>query len=155
MAIDANGNIYVTNRCTNAVTIYAKGSRGDAAPIAIIGGPNTGLYAPAGIAVDSSGKIYVAAYPFTGGGTQVGSVFIYPALGSSTGLLNEAPIATISGSTTGLSQPEGIALDSSRKIYVTGYNTNTGYQSVSVYPALASSAPGCSTRPQSPPSAGT
>ncbi|MGA7618493.1 NHL repeat-containing protein [Candidatus Binatus sp.] len=139
VAIDANGNIYVTNRCTNAVTIYAKGSSGDAAPIAIIGGPNTGLYAPAGIAVDSSGKIYVAAYPFTGGGTQVGNVFIYPALGSSTGLLNEAPIATISGSTTGLSEPYGIALDSSRNIYVTGYNTNTGYQSVSVYPALGSS----------------
>ncbi len=142
MAIDTNGNIYVTNRCTNTVTIYANGSEGDAAPTAIIGGPNTGLYAPAGIAVDSGGKIYVAAYPFAGGGTQVGSVFIYPALGSSTGLLNEAPIATISGSTTGLSQPEGIALDASGKIYVTGYNTNTGFESVSVYPALSSSGTG-------------
>ncbi len=142
VAIDTNGNIYVTNRCTNTVTIYANGSEGDAAPTAIIGGPNTGLYAPAGIAVDSGGKIYVAAYPLAGGGTQVGSVFIYPALGSSTGLLNEAPIATISGSTTGLSQPEGIALDASGKIYVTGYNTNTGFESVSVYPALSSSGTG-------------
>ena len=139
VAIDTNGIIYVTNRCTNTVTIYAKESEGDAAPIAIIGGPNTGLYAPAGIAVDSSGKIYVAAYPLAGGGTQIGSVFVYPALSSSgTGLLNEAPIATISGSTTGLSEPYGIALDSSRNIYVTGYNTNTGFESVSVYPALGS-----------------
>ncbi len=46
------------------------------------------------------------------------SVFVYPALGSSTGLLNKAPIATISGSKTGLDIPAGIAVDSSGNIYV-------------------------------------
>ena len=38
--------------------------------------------------------------------------------GSSTGPLNEAPIATISGPTLSLSYRQGIALDSSRNIYV-------------------------------------
>ena len=127
VAIDANGNIYVTNPCTNTVTIYAKGSNGDAAPIAIIGGSNTGLNAPAGIALDSSGKIYVADYAFTGGDSS-GDVFVYPALGSSTGLLNEAPIATISGSNTGLSESSTASRwIPAGNIYVADYGTNTGY----------------------------
>src|ERR1700683_1646459 len=46
-------------------------------------------------------------------------VLVYPALGSNSGLLDEAPIATISGSNTGLMEPYGIALDSAGKIYVT------------------------------------
>ena len=128
MAFDPSGNIYVTNSNSQGVgtiTIYAKGSNGDATPIAIIGGSNTGLQFPQGIALDSSGKIYVADFGAT-------SVFVYPALGSSTGLLNEAPTATIS---RGLRIPVGIALDSSGKIYV----TDDLAESVFVYPALGSS----------------
>jgi sugar lactone lactonase YvrE len=108
-AIDATGNIYVTNG-NDTITIYAAGSKGDAAPTAVIGGSNTGLSSPAGIALDSSRNIYVA--------DGSGSVFVYPPVGSSTGLLNESPTATISGSNTGLIYPQGIALDSSRNIYV-------------------------------------
>ena len=111
VAIDASGNIYATNACTNAITIYTAGSKNDAAPIAVIGGSNTGLSDPAGIALDSSGNIYVAD-----AGTA--SVTVYAPLGSRTGPLNVAPTATISGSNTGLSYPQGIAVDSSGKIYV-------------------------------------
>ena len=99
VAIDANGNIYATNPCNNTITIYAKGSNGDAAPIAIIGGSNTGLNFPKGIALDSSGKIYVTNCRLNG---STSAVLVYAALGSSNGLLNEAPIATITGSNTGL-----------------------------------------------------
>ncbi|MGO9697393.1 MAG: NHL repeat-containing protein [Mycobacterium sp.] len=127
-AVDASGNIYAINACTNTVTIYAKGSKGDAAPIAVIGGSNTGLTYPFGIALDSNRDIYVANY-------NSASVTIYPPLGSSTGLLNEAPIATISGGNTGLAGPLGIALDSSRNIYV----ADVGATSVFVYPPLGSS----------------
>ncbi len=128
VAVDKNGNIYATNLCTRTITIYTEGSKGNAAPIAIIGGSNTGLSSPEGIAVDSGGNIYVADL-------GAASLFVYPPLGSSTGSLNEAPTATISGSNTGLNAPVGIALDSSRNIYVADANGN----SVLVYPPLGSS----------------
>ncbi len=111
-AVDANGNIYVTNPISMSVTIYAKGSNGNVAPFATIGGSNTGLNFPEGIALDSSGKIYVTNCPGCNGDAGTPSITVYAALGSSTGLLNVAPIATITGSNTGLMSPEGIAVDS-------------------------------------------
>ncbi len=55
IALDASGNIYVTNQCCSrkqtSVKIYAAGARGNAVPINIISGPNTGLNGPVGIAI--------------------------------------------------------------------------------------------------------
>jgi len=133
MAFDAIGNIYVTNQ-VGTITIYAAGTNGDIAPIAIIAGSNTGLESPEGIALDSYGNIYVADDGPSGNGPS--SVFVYPPLAvSGTGTLNETPIATISGLATGLSAPTGIALDSSRNIYV----ADNFADSVFVYPPLGSS----------------
>ena len=111
-AVDANGNIYVTNPFTMSVTIYAKGSNGNVTPFATIGGSNTGLNFPEGIALDSSGNIYVTNCAGCNGNSGTPSITVYSALGSSTGFLNEAPTATITGSNTGLMSPEGIAVDS-------------------------------------------
>ncbi len=142
IALDSSGKIYVADDGLDrdgpgSVFVYAAlgSSTGllNEIPTATIGGSNTGLQRPAGIALDSSGKIYVADDGLDGDGP--GSVFVYPALGGSTGLLNETPTATISGSTTGLTYPEGIALDSSSKIYVADEDA----ASVFVYPALGSS----------------
>ena len=128
IALDSSRNIYVADDSAASVFVYpALGSSTgllNEAPTATISGSNTGLNTPYGIALDSSGNIYVAD-------TLAASVFVYPPLGSSTGLLNEAPTATISGSNTGLSYPEGIALDSSSNIYVADNSAN----SVLVYPA--------------------
>ena len=127
VATDAAGNIYATNECSNTITVYATGSNGNTAPLAIIGGSNTGLNDPQGIALDSSGNIYVVDL-------GAASVLVYPALGGSTGLLNESPTATISGTNTGLSLPIGIAVDSSANIYVADLRA----ASVFVYPPLGS-----------------
>jgi sugar lactone lactonase YvrE len=137
IALDSNRNIYVTgfnanNGFTAAVFVYPPlgGSTGllNEAPTATIGGTDTGLTNPWGIALDPTGNIYAADF-------SAASVLVYPALGSSTGPLNEAPTATISGSDTGLINPVGIALDSTRNIYVADF----GATSVFVYPPVGSS----------------
>ncbi len=122
IAVDSSGKIYVANEgsyrtLVGTVTVYSAGSNGNVAPIATISGSKTGLAEPQGIAVDSSGKISVAGFD----SSEHPSVWVYPALGSSTGMLNEAPIATIAGSNTGLSFPQGIAVDSSGNIYVADF----------------------------------
>ncbi len=111
LTLDGMGNIYVANfergPCgpSGSVTVYAQGASGDIAPIFSIGGDKTGLNGPLGIALDSSGKIYVA--------NQQNSVTVYAAGAHG----NVAPIQKID--TPGFS-PYGIALDSSGNIYVSG-----------------------------------
>ncbi len=132
IALDGQGHIYVAN-FANLVTEYASGSSGDAAPIASLSGAATQLAAPTGIAIDASGKIYVTN--LIGGASAAGSITIY-APGSSG---NSAPSATIAGTNTGLSGPEGIALDAAGRIYVAnlvGGSSGTG--SITVYPSGSS-----------------
>jgi len=57
---------------------------------------------PEGVAVDASGKIYVAN---AGRGS---SITVYAA--NPSGTLNEAPLATITGTNTGLNVASGIAV---------------------------------------------
>jgi hypothetical protein len=115
VAQDSSGNIYVVNDKPASVVVYSAGSTGDATPIATISGSNTGLSFPFGIAVDSSDNIYV-----TDGGDSScdgpARVFIYSA--GSTG--NVPPIAT--NSSSAMSCPMGITLDSSANIYVADGN---------------------------------
>src|SRR5271163_319799 len=114
IARDASGRIYLANAPTNTVTVYAANANGNVAPIAVIGGSNTMLASPTRIALDANGKIYVlndVEY-------RKGSITVYPPLETSTGILNEAPIATITGSKTLLDRPASIALDSDGDIYV-------------------------------------
>ncbi|MGH7813814.1 MAG: choice-of-anchor D domain-containing protein [Candidatus Binataceae bacterium] len=128
VAVDSGGKIYATNcgtACSGSgnpasVTVYPAGSNGNTAPGATISGAATGLNSPFGIALDSSGNIYVTNYGAT-------SVTIYPA--GSNG--NVTPGATISGAVTELNGPGGIALDSSGNIYVVNGNA----PSVTVYAA--------------------
>jgi 6-phosphogluconolactonase (cycloisomerase 2 family) len=103
VALDSNDNIYVADFSAASVTVYAAGSDGDAAPLATISGGNTGLQGPCGIALDSSNNIYVSD-------EDAASLFVYPALGSSTGTLNESPNASISGAFTELGEPQFVAI---------------------------------------------
>ena len=117
LALDAAGNIYVTNdRASNSITVYPAGSKGDVAPKAIISGSNTGLATPRGIAIDSSGNIYVAnasdgvvidgVEEDNGSETGPATITVYPP--GSNG--NVKPIATITGPLTSLAHPEGMAI---------------------------------------------
>jgi len=120
LALDASGNMYVTNQAgtiaagPDSVTIYAAGKFGNVAPIGIITGSHTGLKRPHGIGIDAEGKIYVSNDGSGGdistddgsddGGIDTVTVYAPGSRGDA------APIATISGSLTGLKKPGGLAV---------------------------------------------
>jgi sugar lactone lactonase YvrE len=128
-AIDSSGNIYVTDLGANSVDIFAAGATGNVAPTKTISGTNTGLCRPSGIALDSTGKIYVSNQ-YSEEETCTGYTITVYAAGA-TG--NATPIQTISGANTGLDEPNGLALDSNNNIYVANEDSST----VTVYAATA------------------
>jgi 6-phosphogluconolactonase (cycloisomerase 2 family) len=125
IALDTDGNMYVTNFSGYSVTVYAAGANGNAAPIRTITSQFTStlnLVQPVGIALDAYGNVYVA-----NSGISTVAVFAAGANG------NVAPIRTISGSNTNLNDPTGIALDASGNIYV----ASAVNKSIDVYAAGA------------------
>lgn len=149
IATDSRGNLYVANSAGGphghgSITIYLTSSKGNVAPRATISGTSssdkTGLSSPSGIALDWNGRLYVANV--TGGPDGNGSITVYPAASSG----NVIPIATISDNPrcapcdkTGLGSPQGVALDSSGKIYVANVNGGAAnHGSVTIYPTLGS-----------------
>ena len=136
LALDGSGNIYVAieESSNNSIVVYAGDASGTlpGAPFATISGSNTGLFAPTVVALDASGKIYETSPITQGLGPE--SVLVYATITNGGG--NEAPLATITGSNTGLRGASGIAIDPSGKIYVVNYATGTGAGgSVNVYAA--------------------
>ena len=121
LATDSALNLYVLNsngglNRRGIITVYSPTADGNVAPIRTIANdgsePKTHFASPAGLALDSAGKIYVTNDGSIGGDSD--SITIYAA-GSSG---NVAPLATIAGSNTGLKLPQGIAIDSNGRIYV-------------------------------------
>jgi len=95
LAIDSNNLLYVANSTTATIDIFPSGS---GTMQAQIGGSNTGLIAPATVAVDASFNVYVFDAK-----TDTISEFAAGATG------NVAPIRTISGSNTGLGGGNGFS----------------------------------------------
>src|SRR5262252_6186176 len=121
--IPPSRQIYVVNSDSRNVTAYPAASSGDVAPsgeatpIRVIKGDATRLGYAAGLALDGTGRIYVA--------NSGGSVTVYS--GGANG--DAAPSAIISGPGTGLDGPRAVALDHAGRIYVANWNSH----SITVY----------------------
>ncbi|MFZ0680747.1 SBBP repeat-containing protein [Candidatus Binatus sp.] len=120
MVLDSDRNLYVSNSFGGAgggsVTVYQSGASSDAAPLTTITSDFTGIAGGASkLAMDSTGKIYVANFQGNG---RPDSVTVYPAGSYAVG----APIATISGANTALSFPRGVGVDANGNISVLNDN---------------------------------
>src|ERR1700678_2173292 len=124
----AMARLYVADETLNQILIFPNNANGNTAPFVTIGGSNTGLSSPFGVATDAN-YIYVANYE----GTQGNSVTVYPIDASG----NVAPVATIIGSNTGLGNCEGIAVDANYIYVVNDGVTGYGLGSITVYPLTA------------------
>ncbi len=124
VAIDGSGRLWVANASGNSLTAYAAGG---VKPVARIFGSATGLNEPQGLAEDASGNL-LAVNTFGESVTAYATASI-----GATSSPNVAPIRTISGSSTGLSFPDGIDVDSSGRIYVANQFDND----ITSYPATA------------------
>jgi len=106
IALDSDGNIYVANYSggsTGNILVFAAGANGNVSPIQTIGGSNSDIDEPFGIAVDAEDNIYVAQLYGHG-------ILVFPA--GSNG--NVAPTQNITGTGT---YDYGIAVDSTQEIY--------------------------------------
>ena len=123
VALDSSRKIYVADESAASVYVYsAVGSRTgllNVAPVDTINGPDTGLLAPVGIAVDSSRQNLCDGLC----GLRA-CLSIRPAATAT-----PLPTDTITGLSTNLNYPQGIAVDSKDNIYV----ADEGAASVFVY----------------------
>lgn len=131
-AVDTAGTIYVANESTDGfptppgITEYAAGATGNVAPIAQITGPHTfvnALIGPTGVVLDSQNNIYAVDNNLD----QRVVVFKAGSRG------DVAPIQNIFGGNTRLFNPISIAVDSSRRIYVTNTETTFPQPFVVIY----------------------
>ncbi len=111
LVLDGSGRIIVSNSATPvSITVYPNASTatGDVIPVATISGSNTRLQAPGQIALNRSvanGELYVLDPTAT-------SILIFTNLSTANG--NVTPARTISGSNTGLTAINGLAIDPTR-----------------------------------------
>ena len=125
--VSPKGKLYVSNFLGKSVNVYAPGANGNVAPVQEISGVYTGMYRATGVAVDGKGRIYVSSVESGSPSGCCVTVYAKNANGDA------APIQTISGAQTGLTTPNGIALDANDNIYVTQYPPNSATPSVAVF----------------------
>jgi DNA-binding beta-propeller fold protein YncE len=96
---DLSGNLLVANLFGESIGRFAPNANGNAFPLGLIQGVDTGLDFPHGVDVDAAGRIYVA--------NQFGNTLTVYAAGASG---DAVPVTTISGGATGLSGPQALAV---------------------------------------------
>ncbi len=153
VALDITGNLYVVGPAAyefagrinfDRIAVFAPGAGGlmgtgaaNAGPARTLEGADTGLNQPTGVAVDATRNLYVANAP------PANSITVYPpGVGGfwASPAANVPPLRTISGGSTGLDNPWGVALDAAGNLYV----SNAPANSITVYGRGAGGPPGSS-----------
>lgn len=133
IAVDPTGNIYVSNlfggwEGHGKIVAFSPGSSGSKKPRATIAGPNTRLESR-GIAVDRNGNIYPASQGSLNPEFPAG-IYVYTHGADG----DVEPSMQIAGPHTGITNPEGVAVDSKGNILVTSNSISTvGGVSVKVF----------------------
>jgi hypothetical protein len=122
IAVDGSGNLYVADlnnppTADSAIYVYPPKASGNQAPTRTIEGSNTSLVRATGIALDSSGNLYVG-----NAGTQPSEAGVTVYAPGASG--NVAPIRKIAGSNTNITSARGVALDAAGNLAVGNYNGN-------------------------------
>ncbi len=118
--------VYVANG-TDAVAAFSLAASGDVAPDFTLAGPATLLDSPVSLARDAAGNLYVGNRgPLT---APVSSITVYA--GGASG--NAAPVRTIAGPLTGLTNLRSIAVDASGKVYAAVLGASRGAAAVLVF----------------------
>ncbi|MGA8535384.1 MAG: hypothetical protein WB615_14850 [Candidatus Tumulicola sp.] len=115
VAVDAFGQIYVSDALTDEIYVWKKDAIGNVSPIRTISGSNTLLHGPYGMACDSHGNLWVAT---DGADYWSRSSSILEFAKGANG--DVAPITAIGGSRTGLSEPPNVHVDPTDRIITTG-----------------------------------
>ncbi|MDQ2681689.1 MAG: NHL repeat-containing protein [Candidatus Eremiobacteraeota bacterium] len=114
LAFDAQSNLYTTNynpgTAAASVLIYKSQATGNVIPFGQISGSGSGIVQPRGIAIASTGNVYVANV--SPASQLPSSILVFGGLGSL------SPSNVIQGTQTGLNFPAGVALDSNNNLYV-------------------------------------
>jgi sugar lactone lactonase YvrE len=114
--------VYVVQGGYSGVLSFSLGANGNVAPLTTITGSATTLDGTGAVAIDPSGRIYVANED-----NATISEYAYGVTG------NVAPSSVLGGSATGLAEPSALAVDSAGRLYVANPAANT----ITVYPPLA------------------
>lgn len=130
VAVDTvNNEIFVSNG--NSISIYGRTANGDAAPLRsiILVSPSPSYAVPTAVTVDRTNNEIFVTYVKTDGTFSFIAVYALTASGSA------SPLGIISGASTGLDYPWGIAVDPvNNEIFVSDYRS----QKILVYPRTAS-----------------
>lgn len=132
IAVDKQGNIFVTNGFSGigSVLVFASTANGNVPPLRTITGVGTAnFYGPSGIALDTTGNLYVASYlSQTPSPAQPASIFELASGTSGFG----TPLSTITGSSTGLAGVGSMQFDGADNLYVLVISPG-GQPSISVF----------------------
>jgi len=132
--LDATNNrLFVADQAGDAVAIFDNAStlNGNVTPTRVVQGAATHLAVPSGVAVDGVGRLVVTN---VGNGTTIPpSITIYANAAIADG--NIPPVAEITGSNTGMSTPDQIAVD--RTGTGTLYNADPGAARIAAFGSLS------------------